>query len=185
VAIGGHAGPSGEDGSTGWLELPDHFNKYGGPPKEKPRARSSSSPKEDLPEPDIPLSEQVLEARERRPTRASSPSVGLGGLDTSQLDRGKLKGTVLEKPQGETKAEQKKGSEERPRGTKPAKRQSWSDMMEADEAEAAPAKAETARARAEWEARKKDITGAPLNPINEQAVELTSQLAHETLTVVH
>jgi hypothetical protein len=95
-------------GGTGYLELPDYFNKYGGPPKEKPRARSSSLPKEDLPEPDTPLSEQVQEPRARRPARATSPSAGLGGLDTSQLDPGKLKGTVLEKSQGETKAEQKK-----------------------------------------------------------------------------
>jgi hypothetical protein len=58
-------------------------------------------------------------------------------------------------------------------------------MMEADEAEAARARAETARARADWEARKKDIVGGPINPTNEQAVELTSRLAHETLTVVH
>jgi hypothetical protein len=58
-------------------------------------------------------------------------------------------------------------------------------MMEADEAEAARAKAETARARAEWEAKKRDMTGGPVNPTNEQTVELPSQLAHETLTVVH
>jgi hypothetical protein len=100
LAIGGQAGPGGEEGGTGYLELPDYFNKYGGPPKEKPRAHSSPSPKEDLPEPDIPLSEQVQEPRARRPARATSPSAGLGGLDTSQLDPGKLKGTVLEKPRG-------------------------------------------------------------------------------------
>jgi hypothetical protein len=80
LAIGGQAGPGGEDGGTGYVELPDIFNKYGGPPKEKQRARSSPSPLEDLPEPDIPLSEQVSEPR---PARATSPSAGLGGLNTS------------------------------------------------------------------------------------------------------
>jgi hypothetical protein len=186
LAIGGQAGPDGGEGGMGYLELPNYFNKHGGPRKEKRRARSSPSPKEDLPKPDIPLSEQVLEPRARRPTRASSPSAGLGGLETSQLDPGKLKEAVLEKPQlGEPLAKQKKGLEERPRSAKPAKRQSWSDMMEADKAEAARAEAETTRTRAEWEARKKDITGGPLNPTNEHAVELPSQLAHKTLTVVH
>jgi hypothetical protein len=48
--------------------------------------------------------------------------------------------------------------------------------MEADEAEAARARAETARARAEGEARKKDITGGPLNPTNEQAVSVNIPL---------
>jgi hypothetical protein len=58
-------------------------------------------------------------------------------------------------------------------------------MMEADEAEAARAKAETARARAEWEATKKIITGGSLNPVRGQPVELPSQLARDTLTVLH
>jgi hypothetical protein len=98
--IGGHAGPSGEEGGTGWLELPDCFNNYGGPPKEKPRARSSPSPREDLPEPDSILLEQVLEPRARRPARALSPSAGVGGLDTSQLDPVKLKEPVFERPKG-------------------------------------------------------------------------------------
>jgi hypothetical protein len=184
LAIGGQAGPGGEEGGTGYLELPDYFNKYGGPPKEKPRARSSPSPKEDLPEPDIPLSEQVQEPRARRPARATSPSAGLGGLDTSQLDPDKLKKGVFGKPQGETPAEHKGGSGERHQGPKLARRQRWSDMVEADEAETARAKAETARARAEWEAKKKSITGGSLNPVSEQPVELPSQLAQETLTVV-
>jgi hypothetical protein len=168
LAIGGLAGRGGNEGGTGYVELPNYFNKYGGPPKEKPRARSSPSPKEDLPEPDIPLSEKVPEPWVRRPARATSPSAGLGGLDTSQLDPKKLKKTVPEKPQEEPLAEQKKGAEGRSGGTKPVKRQSWNDMMEADEAEAARAKAETTRARAEWEARKKAITGGPLNPTTEQ-----------------
>jgi hypothetical protein len=184
LAIGGQAAPGGEEGGTGYLELPDYFNRYGGPPKEKQRARSSPSPKEDLPEPDIPLSEQVQEPRARRPARATSPSAGLRGLDTSHLDPDKLKEGVFGKPQGETPAEQKRGLGERPQGSKLARRQSWSDMVEADEAETARAKAETARARAEWEAKKKNITGGSLNPVNEQPVELPSQLAQETLTVV-
>jgi hypothetical protein len=167
------------------VELPDYFNKYGGPPKEKLRAASLPSPKENLPEPDIALSEQVQEPRARRPTRATSPNAGLGGkMDTSQLDPDKLKKGVFGKPQGETPAEQKGGSGERPQGPKLARRQSWSDMVEADEAETARAKAETARARAEWEAKKKSITVGSLNPVNEQPVELPSQLAQETLTVV-
>jgi hypothetical protein len=184
LAIGGPAGPGGKEGGTGYLELPDYFNKYGGPPKEKQRARSSPSPREDLPEPDIPLSEQVHEPQVRRPARATSPSVGLGGLDTSQLDPDKLKKGVFGKPQGETPAEQKGGSGERPQGPKLARRQSWSDMVEANEAETARAKAETARARVEWEAKKKSITGGSLNPVSEQPVELPSQLVQETLTVV-
>jgi hypothetical protein len=44
LAIGGQAGPGGEERGTGYLELPDYFNRYGGPPKEKQRARSSPSP---------------------------------------------------------------------------------------------------------------------------------------------
>jgi hypothetical protein len=176
LAIGGQAGPGGEEGGTGYLELPDYFNRYGGPPKEKQRTRSSPSPKEDLLEPDIPLSEQVQEPRVRRPARATLPSAGLGGLDTSQLDPGKLKEGVLGKPQRETPAEQKGGSGERPHSPKLARHQSWSDMVEADEAETARAKAETARARAEWEAKKKSITGGSLNPVSEQPVELPSQL---------
>jgi hypothetical protein len=184
LAIGGQAGPGCEEGGTGYLELPDYFNRYGGPPKEKHRARSSSSPREDLPEPDIPLSEQVQEPRARRPARATSPSAGLGGLHTSQLDPDKLKKGVFEKPQGETPAEQKGGSGERSQGPKLARRQSWSDMMEADEAETARAKAETARARAQWEPKKKIITGGSLNPVSKQPVELPSQLAQETLIVV-
>jgi hypothetical protein len=162
LAIGGQAGPGGEEGGTGYLELPDYFSRYGGPPKEKQRARSSPSPKEDLLEPDIPLSEQVQEPRVRRSARATLPSAGLGGLDTSQLDPDKLKKGVFGKPQGETPAEQKGGSGERPQGPKLARRQSWSDMVEADEAETARAKAETARAGAEWEAKKKVSRGALL-----------------------
>jgi hypothetical protein len=73
---------------------------------------------------------------------------------------------------------------ERPQDPKPARRQSWSDMVEADEAETARAKAETARARAEWEARKKGITGGSLEPVSEQPVRLPSQLVQETLAVV-
>jgi hypothetical protein len=119
------------------LDLPDIFNRYGGPPKEKQRARSSPSPLEDLSEPDIPLSEQVPEPRARRPARATSPSAGLGGLDTSQLDPNKLKEGLLGKPQRETPVQQKGGSGERPQGTKLARRQSWSDMVEADEADSA------------------------------------------------
>jgi hypothetical protein len=57
-------------------------------------------------------------------------------------------------------------------------------MVEADEAETARAKAETACARAEWEAKKKSITGGSLNPVSEQHVELPSQLVQETLAVV-
>jgi hypothetical protein len=163
------------------LELPDYFNRYGGPPKEKPRARSFSSPKEELPELDIP---QVQEPRGRRPARATSPRAGLGGLDTSQLDPDKLKRGVFEEPHGETPAEQEGGSGERPQGPKPARRPSWSDMVEADEAEAVRARAETARARAEWEVKKEIITGGSPNPVNEQPEELPSQLAQETLTVV-
>jgi hypothetical protein len=149
LAIGGQAGPGGEEGGTAYLELLDIFNRYGGPPKEKQRARSSPSPLEDLPEPDIPLSEQVPEPRARRPARATSPSAGLGGLDTSQLDPDKLKEGVLGKPQRETPAEQKGGSGERPQGPQLARRQSWSDMVEADEAE-------TARANAKPRARGRD-----------------------------
>jgi hypothetical protein len=177
LAIGGQAGPGGEEGGTGYVELPDYFDKYGGPPKEKLRAASSPSPKENLPEPDIPLSERVQQPRACRPVRATLPSAGLGGLDTSQLNPDKLKKGVFGKSQGETPAEQKGGLGERPQGPKLARRQSWSDMVEADEAE-------TARARAEWEAKKKTITGGSLNLINEQPVELPSQLAQENLTVV-
>jgi hypothetical protein len=182
LAIGGQAGPGGEEGGTGYLELPDYFNKYGGPPKEKRRARSSSSPMEDLPEPDIPLSEQVLEPRARRSARASLPSAGLGRLDTSQLDLGNLEEVVLEKPQGNRKRVQRSALGAQ---SPPSVRAGETWCPEADEAEAARAKAETARARADWEAKKKDIVGGPLNPTNEQAVELTSWLARETLTVVH
>jgi hypothetical protein len=57
-------------------------------------------------------------------------------------------------------------------------------MVEADEAETARVKAETARARAEWEAKKKSITGGSLNPVSKQPVELPSQLVQETLAVV-
>jgi hypothetical protein len=186
LAIGRQAGPGGEEGGTGYLELPDYFNRYGGPPKEKHSARSSGSPspREDLPEPDIPLSEQVQKPRVRRPARATSPSAGLGGLDTSQLDPDKLKKGVFEKPQGQTPTEQKGGSGERPQGPKLARRQSWSDMVEADEAETARAKAETTRAKAELEAKKKNIMGGSLNPVSEQPVELPSQLVQETLIVV-
>jgi hypothetical protein len=101
LAIGGQAGPDGEGGGTGYLDLPDIFHRYGGPPKEKPRARSSPSPLEDLPEPDIPLSEQVLEPRARRTARTTSPSAGLGGLDTSQLHPETLRDGVLGKSQRE------------------------------------------------------------------------------------
>jgi hypothetical protein len=149
LAIGGQAGPGGEEGEAGYLELPDIFNRYGGPPKEKQRARSSLSPLENLPEPDIPLSEQVPEPRARRPARATSPSAGLGGLDTSHLDPDKLKEGVLEKLQGETPVEKKGGSSKRPQGPKPARRPSWSDMVEADEAEAARAKAKSLKQRAQ------------------------------------
>jgi hypothetical protein len=128
LAIGGQAGPGGEEGGTGYLEHPDYFNRYGGPPKEKQRARSSPSPKEDLPKPDIPLSEQVQEPRVRQPARATSPSAGLGGLDTSQLNPDKLKEGVLGKPQRETPTAQKGGSGERPQGSKLARRQSSSDI---------------------------------------------------------
>jgi hypothetical protein len=58
-------------------------------------------------------------------------------------------------------------------------------MVEADEAEAARAKAEIARSRAEWEANKQTITGGSLNPISEQPVKLPSQLVQETLAAVH
>jgi hypothetical protein len=184
LAIGGQAGKIGDEGGTGYVDLPDYFGKYGGPPKEKLHARSSSLPEEDLLEPDIPLSEQVLEPRARRPARATSPSAGLGGLDTSRLDPEKLKEGVG-KPQREPLTPQQGGSGERPQGTKVAGRQSWSDMVEADEAEAARAKAEIARARAEWEAKKQTITGGSLNPISKQPVELPSQLVQETLAVVH
>jgi hypothetical protein len=172
LAIGGQAGKTGDEGGTGYVDLPDYFGKYGGPPKEKLRARSSS-----LLEPDIPLSEQVLEPRARRPARATSPSAGFGGLDTSQLDPKKLKEGVG-KPQQEPPTPQEGGSGERPQGTKVARRQSWSDMVEADEAKAARAKAEIARAGAEWEANKQSIT------VREQPVELPSLLAQETLAVV-
>jgi hypothetical protein len=57
--------------------------------------------------------------------------------------------------------------------------------VEADEAEIARAKAETARERAAWEAKKKSITGGSLNPISEQPAELPSQMGQETLAVVH
>jgi hypothetical protein len=124
LAIGGQAGPDGKGGGTGYLDLPDIFNRYGGPPKEKPRVRSSPSPLEDLPEPDIPLSEHVPEPRARRPARATSPSAGLGGLDTSQLDPDKLKEGVLGKSQRQAPVQQKGGSGERPQGAKLARRQS-------------------------------------------------------------
>jgi hypothetical protein len=171
-------------GGTGYVDLPDYFGKYCSPPKEKLRARSSSLPTEDLLEPDIPLSEKVLEPRARRPARAISPSTGLGGLDTSRLDPEKLKEGVG-KPQREPLTPQEGSSGERPQGTKVARRQSWSDMVEADEAEAARAKAEIARARAEWEATKQTITGGSLNPISKQPVELPSQLVQKTLAAVH
>jgi hypothetical protein len=119
--------------------------------------RSLPSPLEDLPEPDISLLKQVTEPRTRRLARAKSPSGELGGLDTSQLDPTKLK--VLGKSQKEAPEQQKGGSGERPQGTKLARRQSWSEIVEADEAEIARAKAETARERAAWEAKKKSITG--------------------------
>jgi hypothetical protein len=57
--------------------------------------------------------------------------------------------------------------------------------VEADEAEIARAKAETACERAAWEAKKTSITGGSLNPISEQPVELPSQLVQETLAAVH
>jgi hypothetical protein len=66
VAIGGQAGKTGDEGGTGYVDLPNYFGKYGGPPKEKLRARSSSLPAEELLEPDLPLLEQVLEPRARR-----------------------------------------------------------------------------------------------------------------------
>jgi hypothetical protein len=166
------------------VDLPDYFGKYGGPPKEKLRARSSSLLAEELLEPDNPPSEQVLDPRARKPARATSPSAGLGGLDTSQLDPEKLKEGVLGKPQREPSTPQEGGLGARPQGTKVARRQSWSNMVEADEAEAARAKAETARARAEWEAKKQSITGGSLNTISEQPFELPSPLVQETLAVV-
>jgi hypothetical protein len=49
-------------------------------------------------------------------------------------------------------------------------------MVEQDEVEGARAKAETARARAEWEARKKEGVGGQVNSTEEQAVELPSPL---------
>jgi hypothetical protein len=58
-------------------------------------------------------------------------------------------------------------------------------MVEADEAEAARTKAEIARTRAEWEAKKQAIIKGSLNPISEQPVELPSQLVQETLAAVH
>jgi hypothetical protein len=145
------------------VDLPDLFNRYGGPPKEKQRVRSLPSPLEDLPEPDILLSEQVTEPRTRRSARAKSPSAELGGLDTSQLDPTKLKEGVLGKSQKEAPEQQKGGSGEGPQGTKLARRQSWSEIVETDEEEIARAKAETARERAAWEAKKKSITGGSLN----------------------
>jgi hypothetical protein len=57
-------------------------------------------------------------------------------------------------------------------------------MVEADEAEAQRTKAETARVRAEWEAKKQSITGGSLNTISEQPVGLPSPLVQETLAVV-
>jgi hypothetical protein len=184
LAIGEQARPNGERGGTGYVDLPDLFNRYGGPPKEKQRVRSPPSPLKDLPEPDIPLSEQVTEPQARRPGRAKSPSAELGGLDTSQLDPTKLKEGVLGKSQKEAPLQQKEGSGERPHGTKLPQRQSWSEIVEADEAEIARAKAETVRERAAWEAKKKSITGGSLNPISEHPVELPSQLVQETLAVV-
>jgi hypothetical protein len=118
LAIGGQAGPDGKGGGTGYVDLPDLFNRYGGPPKKKQRVRSSPSSLEDLPEPDIPLSEQVTEPGTRRLARAKSPSAELGGLDTSQLDPKKLKEGVLGKSQKEAPEQQKGGSGERPQGTK-------------------------------------------------------------------
>jgi hypothetical protein len=166
------------------VDLPNYFGKYGGPPKEKLRARSSSLPAEDLLELDILLSEQVLKPRARRPARATLPSAGLGGLDTSRLNPEKLKEGVG-KPQQEPLTPQQGGLGERPQGTKVAGRQSWSDMVEADEAEAARARAEIARARAEWEAKKQIITGGSLNSISKQPVELPSERVQETLAAVH
>jgi hypothetical protein len=109
----------------------------------------------------------------------------VGGQDTSQLNPTKLKETVFERPQGEALAKQEKSKgtapEERPRATKPTRRPRWSEMVEQDEAETARVKAETARARAEWEARKKEEAGGQVNPTEEQAVELPSRLARDTL----
>jgi hypothetical protein len=185
LAISGQTGPDGEGGGTGYVDLPNLFNRYGGPPKEKQRVRSSPSPLEDLPEPDIPLSEQVTEPRTRRSARAKSPSAEFGGLNTSQLDPTKLKEGVIGESQKKAPEQQKGGSGERHQGTKLARRQSWSEIVEADEAEIARAKAETARERAAWKAKKKSITGGSLNPISEQLVELPSQLVQETLAAVH
>jgi hypothetical protein len=91
--------------------------------REVARARSSSLPAEELLEPDIPLSEQVLEPRARRPARAILPSAGLGGLDTSQLDPEKLKEGVLGKSQRGPQMQQEGGLGERPQGTKMVRRQ--------------------------------------------------------------
>jgi hypothetical protein len=185
LAIDGQAGPDGKGGGTGYVDLPDLFNRYGGPLKEKQRVRSLPSPLEDLPERDIPLSEQVTKPRTRRSARAKLLSAELGGLDTSQLDPTKLKEGVLGKSQKEAPEQQKGGSAKRTQGTKLARRQSLSEIVEADEAEIARAKAKTACERAAWEAKKKSITGGSLNPISKQPVELPSQLGQETLAAVH
>jgi hypothetical protein len=100
LAIGGQAGKTGDEEGMEYVDLPNYFGKYGGPPKEKLHARSSSLPAEDLLEPDIPFSEQALEPRARRPARATLQSAGLGGLDTRRLDPEKLKEGVG-KPQRE------------------------------------------------------------------------------------
>jgi hypothetical protein len=92
LAIGGQAGPDGEGGGTGYVDLLDLFNKYGGPPKEKQRVRSSPSPLEDLPEPDIPRSKHVTEPRTRRLARAKSPSAELGGVGHEPARPDKVKG---------------------------------------------------------------------------------------------
>lgn len=86
------------------------------------QAPPTSLPREESPEPDIPLSEQVLEPRARTPARPSLPDAGLRVLDTSQLDPAKVKEVALEMLQRESPAGHKRSSgavpEEHPRVTK-------------------------------------------------------------------
>jgi hypothetical protein len=98
LAIGGQAGKTGDEGGTGYVDLPNHFGKYGGPPKEKLHTRFLSLPEKDLLEPDIPLLEQVLEPRARRPARATSSSAGLGVFRHEPAQAGEVKRGGRETP---------------------------------------------------------------------------------------
>jgi hypothetical protein len=108
LAIGGQAGPRGEGGGTGYLDLPNIFNRYGGPPKEKQRARSSEG------------SGPAKEAGEDAALKNQGGAEG-GQLEEEEAER--MEGLEEERPakmegvKGEKPAESQ-GVEERERGEK-------------------------------------------------------------------